>query len=382
MERQSLLRWLWESDSSRLTALFGCADRLRAAVVGPEVHLRGLVEIGNRCVRSCLYCGLRRESHHLRRYRMEPEEILDAARRARALGCGTVVLQSGEDPSMDAGWLSEVIRRLRGEVGLAVTLSVGERAPADYAAWRRAGAERYLLRFETSDATLFVRLHPARPGLPPSDRLAHLRVLRELGFEVGTGSLVGLPGQSRASLADDLALLRDLDPDMVAVGPFIPHPGTPLGRGRPRGAGREQAPATEEAALVVLALARLSCPDANIPSTTALAVAGDGHEAGLTSGANVVMANVTPAAYRRLYDIYPGKASDSEADSALGPARLLERLGRPLAEGPGGRRGSAKAPQPFRGRPDTRHGTFGGGSIHRREDAREGGFATFTRARG
>ena len=341
-------RWLRERDESRLAALFSAADDARRASVGDEVHLRGLVEISNYCARRCAYCGLRADRRDIARYRMGADEILDCARKAKSFGYGTLVMQSGEDDGIEAKWMADLIARIKLETGLAVTLSLGERDEADLRLWRDAGADRYLLRFETSDRALFERIHPPRPGRA-CDRIAMLRLMRGLGFEIGSGVMVGIPGQGFASLARDIQLFSELDLDMIGLGPFIPHPDTPLGRD----AGGmvlppdEQVPNTEEMTYVALALARLICPQANIPATTALATLNteSGREKGLQCGANVVMPNLTPLVYRESYEIYPGKACVGETAEAC--QRCMERrilkIGRRLGRGAGGRRDRGRA---------------------------------------
>jgi biotin synthase len=206
-------------------ALFQTADRVRQEKVGNEIHLRGIVEFSNICVQNCLYCGLRRDNRRLRRYRMTPGEIFDSARDAMERGLKTVVLQSGEDPWFTQDRLSGLIRRIKEETDLAITLSVGERPAEDYRAWKRAGADRYLLKQETASPALFARL---RPGRTLSERLDSLRALKELGYEVGSGNMVGLPGQTAKDLVSDIQLFKELDFDMIGIGPFIPHPSTPL----------------------------------------------------------------------------------------------------------------------------------------------------------
>ena len=346
MTRDEILHWLNADDPDQLNDLWSAADRMRSEQVGEAVHLRGLIEFANRCQRHCLYCGLRAPNHTVERYRLESDEILACAQVAKRRGYGTVVLQAGEDLSMTTDWLADVIARIKDETALAVTLSVGERPVADYARWRQAGADRYLLRFETSDRTLLRRLHPPRvESTAPTDRLALLVELKELGYEIGGGIMVGLPGQTRASVADDILLFGDLDLDMVGVGCFVPHPGTPLAEDAALGTAdtgaardNDQIPATALQTLKVVALTRLVRPDANIPSSTALAtVAGEGHAAGLRCGANVIMPNLTPARCRALYDIYPTHLRDDREDEGELALSAIAACGRTVGTGPGNR---------------------------------------------
>jgi biotin synthase len=283
---------------------------------------------------------------------MPAEAILACALKARTFGYGTLVMQSGEDYGIETEWLAEIVTRIKAETALAVTLSLGERPDADLAAWRAAGADRYLLRFETSDEKLYRRIHPDLSGRV-SDRLALVRTLQELGYEAGTGVMVGLPGQTRAALADDIELFRSMDVDMIGIGPYLPHPATPLGREFERrtalGDWRpDQAPNTELMTCKVVALTRLVRPDANLPATTALSLVDktEGRSHGLRRGANVVMPNLTPLGYRAKYEIYPDKASVHETAEAIneGIAQLLESLGRTVGTGPGGRRRESPAP--------------------------------------
>lgn len=336
LSRGELLRWLAERDELALEELWRRADESRRLHVGDEVHLRGLVEISNHCVRACHYCGLRAGRRGLERYRLSVVEIVDCARLALRLGYGTLVLQAGEDPRLDGDRVSEIIRAVKRETGLAVSLSLGERSAEELAAWRTAGADRYLLRFETSRRELFLKIHPPHPA--GRDRLEVLADLRRLGYEVGTGILIGVPGQTLDDLADDLELLREIDPEMIGSGPFIPHPGTPLGA---EGAKRSTL-ATPLVTCIVLALSRLLCPDANIPATTALATLDPdtGRELGLRRGANVVMPNLTPPRYRALYEIYPGKACVGETAEVCSRclAARIESIGRRIGAGPGGSR--------------------------------------------
>lgn len=321
--------------------LFARADAVRRECVGDEVYLRGLVEASNHCRRRCAYCGVH-AGRIIPRYRMEKGEILDCARQALAFGHGTMVIQAGEDPGLCRDWVVDVVGTIKEQTGLAVTLSLGERDKGDFEAWREAGADRYLLRFETSDPELFNRIHPPLPGQGLDNRLRCLEELRRLDFEVGSGVMVGIPGQTWSTLARDIALFRELDIDMIGIGPYLPHPDTDLclcpERFPPAPEG-EQATADEETTCRVVALARLVQPRANIPATTALAIINqrDGRSHGLARGANIIMPNLTPAKYRVLYEIYPAKASVIETAEATHDKirRQLAALGRRLGAGRG-----------------------------------------------
>jgi biotin synthase len=341
MTRSELITWLREEDPTRLTELWTRADAVRHANVGDEVHLRGLIEISNHCVRRCAYCGINSENQKVTRYRMAASEIAECARLASSLGYGTVVLQAGEDYGITREWMTSLVGSIKTETGLAVTLSLGERPDADLLVWRAAGADRYLLRFETSDPELYERIHPSLPDRR-SDRFAILARLRELDYEVGSGIMIGIPGQTWASLAADIETFASLDLDMIGVGPFIPHPATPLGRDEllltPAG---EQVPNTELQTYKVVALTRIVRPDANIPSTTALATLNldQGRELGLQRGANIVMPNLTPTKYRKLYEIYPAKAClfETAQECAGCLDGRIRSIGRTPGRGPGRR---------------------------------------------
>lgn len=319
------MRGLREMRPAKTAALMARADAVRHRFAGDAVQLRGLIEFSNFCRRDCLYCGLRKSNGALHRYRMTPKEMIAAARTAKALKIPTVVLQSGEDPGFPLSELCGVVAAIH-KMGLAVTLGVGELPERDYRRLKAAGADRYLLKIETSDPRLYERL---RPGCRLRDRIACLKTLRKLGFQVGSGSMVGLPGQSLRSISRDILLFKRLDLDMIGIGPFIAHPQTPLaGRGRTR----------LGLVLKAVALARLAVPDAHIPATTATGTIDPrGREHALSCGANVVMPNVTPAKYRRYYQIYPGKICVAEDARHCVPclARRIHSLGRSIAAGRG-----------------------------------------------
>ncbi|MBN1566331.1 MAG: [FeFe] hydrogenase H-cluster radical SAM maturase HydE [Acidobacteria bacterium] len=342
MNKSEILAWLLEEDPGRLERLWSLADNTRRTHVGDAVHIRGLIEFSNHCRSRCHYCGMRSERKALSRYRMTREEILVSARGAVARGYGTVVMQSGEDPGLDVEWLADVIETIRRETPLAVTLSCGERSEYELARWHKAGADRYYLRFETSDRILWKEIHPSGRKNAPH-RLDILPGIRDLGYETGSGILVGIPGQTWSSLVEDLQSFRRLDLDMIGCGPFVPHEDTPLGRKylKPGRAGSkgEQTPNTDLMTYKVMALTRLLCPDVNIPTTTALATINreTGHLLGLRRGANVLMVNLTPIQYRSLYEIYPAKEGIREsAEEQLDRVSvLLAELGRTAGEGPG-----------------------------------------------
>ncbi len=342
MDYEEILTWLRAEEDDDLERLWEAADEARRGNVGDEVHLRGLIEVSNHCVRQCAYCGISACAPKVERYRMTQEDILECADKALEYGFGTVVMQAGEDPGVTGEWMADTIRKIKARTGLAITLSLGERSEAELTAWREAGADRYLLRFETTDPDLYQRIHPSLPG-GVSDRFAQLMRMREIGFEIGTGVMVGLPGQTWATLANDIWTFRDYDMDMIGIGPYIPSPGTPLdgplGEMLQVEAGTEQVPDDPLTTLKALALTRLVCPETNIPSTTALATLdpGSGRANGLLRGANVIMPNLTQPKYRVLYQIYPGKAGLHEtADITTAKIRAqIESLGRTVGVGPG-----------------------------------------------
>lgn len=341
MDHRLILELLRTDDSTRVNGLYAQADQVRRDTVGNEVFLRGLLEISNHCRRNCAYCGMY-AGRKLQRYRMSENEILDGARRAVAFGHGTIVLQAGEDGVLDGKYVAALVTKIRNETDLAVTLSLGEREPEEYELWREAGADRYLLRFETSNPELYRRIHPPGAGLDMESRLEHLRILRRLGYEVGSGVMVGIPGSTWDDLANDIALFADLDLDMVGIGPYLPHPDTPLvseAARFPMANRQEQVPNDEDTTCRVVALTRIALPRSNIPATTALSlinrVAGRMH--GLARGANIIMPNITPIEYKALYEIYPAKADSIETAEIIHRviAEQLAALGRSLGVGRG-----------------------------------------------
>ncbi len=281
------------------------AYRVKLEHVGNIVYFRGLIEFSNRCVKNCLYCGIRRDNANLERYTMPDEEVFEAARWALEMDYGSVVLQSGEDAS--PAFVERVERLVRGikELSggrLGITLSTGEQTEETYRRWFAAGAHRYLLRIETSSRELYRRLHPADHDF--DERVACLHTLARIGYQVGTGVMIGLPGQTSLDLAHDILFFRDLDVDMIGMGPFIPHHDTPLADG----AGALPQDRAFACALAMISVVRCVLPDVNIASTTALqAIEPTGREQGLLAGANIIMPNLTHTKYRTGYQLYDNK---------------------------------------------------------------------------
>lgn len=306
--------------------LYRRADDVRRETVGDDVHLRGLIEFSNICRNDCLYCGIRRGNRHVQRYRMTEEELVETAKRAVALGFQTIVLQSGEDMHFDQASMCRIIEQIK-QMDVALTLSVGERDYEDFKAFRDAGADRYLMRIETTDRDLYHRLNP---GMSWERRHECLLMIGELGYELGSGIMVGLPGQTVESIAADLLYLKDIGIDMAGIGPFIPHPETPL-------AG--EAGGTLQQALRTMAIMRILMPDINIPATTAMeSLHPQGRIMALQAGANVVMPNVTEGEYRRLYELYPGKicVNDTPAHCRSCIGLKIKSIGRSIGQGRGG----------------------------------------------
>ena len=281
---------------------------------GKGVFVRALIEISSHCRNNCRYCGLRASNKETVRYRLTKEQILECCRHGAALGFNTFVLQGGEDVLQTDEWLADVVRSIKEcYPEKAVTLSVGERSAEGYAILRSAGADRYLLRHETACESHYSLLHPATMSC--AKRKQCLQVLKKLGFQVGSGMMVGSPGHGTDELVADLMFLDTLKPAMIGIGPFIPASGTPFAM---------EEPGDVETVLLLISLLRLRFPKALIPATTALAtLCENGTERGVLAGANVVMPNVTPQAYAANYTIYNNKKyHDSESATQL---EILEK---------------------------------------------------------
>ena len=308
------LRKLLESeDASLVESLHLNAREVAVQRFGKQVWLRALIEWSNVCRQDCLYCGIRKGNRSVPRYTLSREEILGACEAAWKEGIRTFVLQGGENPSAALS-LVPVVAEIRSRwKEAAITLSLGELPFETYALLRQSGADRYLLRHETASQAHYAQLHPSQMRL--ESRLACLEELRRLGYQVGMGMMVGSPWQSTENLLEDIRLLERFRPEMVGIGPFIPHPDTPLGH-FPVGSA--------ELTLRLYSILRLMLPDTLIPSTTALStLAPGGRMAGILAGANVIMPNFTPLAYRQSYSLYKGKP---ETDGAEALRELREEL--------------------------------------------------------
>lgn len=306
------------------TLLNGCDDQtlayLREKAVrtackqfGHNIYIRGLIEISSYCRNDCLYCGLRRSNSHAERYRLTDSQILDCCLKGYAAGVRTFVLQGGEDPVFNDERLVQLIRQIKEDFpGVAVTLSLGERTEESYLRLKEAGADRYLLRHEAADRSLYESIHPV--GMSWQHRLDCVLSLKRAGFQTGTGMMIGVPGQSVDSLVEDLVFMEGVEPEMIGIGPFIPHKDTPLGT-YPAG--------SLDRTLMMTAIIRLMFPKALIPATTALStLSPDGHRQGILSGANIIMPNLSPIEVRDCYSIYDGKAN--RGCEAVEGLRLLE----------------------------------------------------------
>jgi biotin synthase len=300
--------------------LFERARQVREEIYGTDVYLRGLIEFTNYCKNDCYYCGLRRGNRQAQRYRLSRAQILDCCRTGYRLGFRTFVLQGGEDPACTNEWIAALVREIKREYpDCAVTLSLGEHSRAAYELWFAAGADRYLLRHETANEAHYRQLHPQ--GMSFANRMQCLRDLKEIGFQVGCGFMVGAPFQTLEHILADLRFLQEFQPHMVGIGPFIPHGGTPF-HAFPAG--------SLQLTLRLLAVIRLLLPQVLLPATTALGtIDAKGRELGILAGANVVMPNLSPVDVRPKYLLYDGKICTGEAAAECRAcmARRMERIG-------------------------------------------------------
>ena len=305
--------------SENRETLYNYALKTKQAYYGDKIYLRGLIEFSNICRQDCLYCGIRASNAKVERYRLTPEEILACCDQGHKLGYQTFVLQSGEDLWFTEGILSALVQEIKQRYPeAAITLSIGERSVETYQSLFMAGVDRFLMRHETASKELYETLHPT---MHFEDRRGCLKALKDLGYQVGAGFMVGLPGQTPADLAEDLQYLKEFQPDMIGIGPFIPHSETPLGT---------QKSGTLEDTLVMVALARLLIPKSLMPATTALGTLHpEGRELALKAGANVVMPIITPTSVRKQYALYENKicGDDHPEDCRYCIERRIQSVG-------------------------------------------------------
>lgn len=331
--REEVAALLSLTDKDDLERLYAAAYRVKLAEAGPFVYLRGLVEISNVCSKDCYYCGIRRGNRGVSRFELDKEEILSCVRWAYERGYGSTVLQAGErSDAAYVDFIDDIVREIQKDCGgeFGVTLSLGEQTEETYRRWLEAGANRYLLRIETSNPDLYAKLHPPDHGFEA--RLACLDSLRRLGYQVGTGVMSGLPFQTVEDLAGDIMFFKERDIDMIGMGPYIVHDDTPLAAAKPDFEPESQL----EIGLKMIAATRLALRDVNIASTTALqALSADGRELGLLAGGNVVMPNLTATEHRSDYQLYRGKpnVADDAESSELALRRSVEAIGETVAFG-------------------------------------------------
>ncbi|MBQ7543959.1 MAG: [Synergistaceae bacterium] len=316
-EYEELITGRDDSDARLLRSL---AVEARQRIYGNDVYVRGLIEISNICRNDCLYCGIRRSNPNAERYRLTPEEIISCSDEGYRLGFMTFVLQGGEDSYFTDEVLGGIVREIKARhPDCAITLSMGERSRESYAYLRGCGADRYLLRHETADPEHYARLHPS--GMSWEHRMNCLRELRELGYAVGCGFMVGSPYQIAATLARDLKFIEEFKPEMCGIGPFIPHKDTPF-KNEPAG--------TLELTCFLLSVIRLIHPPVLLPATTALGTIDPlGREKGIMAGANVVMPNLSPVSVRKKYELYDNKICTGEESAQCRDclSRRMESIG-------------------------------------------------------
>lgn len=318
LETETFRQLLTGCDEETLLYINSQAREVSAQHFGNKVYIRGLIEVSNCCRNNCYYCGIRKGNTRIERYRLSQKEILDCCARGYELGFRTFVLQGGEDPVLTDARIEDIVSSIRKNYpDCAITLSLGEKSREVYERFFQAGANRYLLRHETFNLSHYLQLHPEE--MSGEHRLRCLWNLKEIGYQTGTGIMVGSPGQTVDHLIEDIRLIEKLRPQMIGIGPFLPHHDTPFAH-YPGG--------TVEQTLLLLSIFRLMHPSALIPSTTALAtLAPNGRERGILAGANVVMPNLSPREERQKYELYNNKASLG-AESAEGIQLLQQQLHR------------------------------------------------------
>lgn len=307
LEKNELIELLSNIDDENKKILFEYADIVRQRVYGKKVILRGIVEFSSYCKNTCMYCGLYRSNTMIKRYRMSKCEIMECCRKGYEMGYRTFVLQSGEDLHYTDEMLQSIVYSIKESLpDVAVTLSIGEKSSLSYTKLFEAGADRYLLRHEAAERGLYEKLHPS---MSYDNRIRCLKNLKNIGYQVGAGFIVGLPEQSIIDIAEDLLFLKDLNPHMVGIGPFISHPQTPL---------KDYTNGSVDMTIICLAIIRLLLPEVLLPTTTALrCLDPTSWERSLKAGANVIMTNLTSLEQRKKYDIYKGKGDTADNANTL-----------------------------------------------------------------
>jgi biotin synthase len=309
-------------DEAQMAELFAYADGVRVKHVGGGILLRGIIEFSNYCSNTCKYCGLNKTNTELRRYKLTSRQIVTAVEQIAEANIKTVVLQSGEEADLNADWLAGIIREIKTRFDIAITLSVGERTYDEYSLWKDAGADRYLLKIETTNRLLYKQLHPQ---MSLGSRLKCCRNLSLLGYQIGSGNIIGLPEQTISDIADDVMYFARERFDMIGIGPFIPHPATEL----------SDCPAGDiKMVLKTIAVTRIVTKNAHLPATTATgSVNGSDYRTdALNAGANVIMPNFTPMPYRQYYEIYPNKRCVTEQPGSCLPCvdKMAKATGRTI----------------------------------------------------
>ncbi|RHQ98544.1 [FeFe] hydrogenase H-cluster radical SAM maturase HydE [Peptoclostridium sp. AF21-18] len=316
LSKEEFVRLLAISEKDDIDYLTERAKCIRDDIYGKRVFIRGLIEISNYCKNDCYYCGIRRSNKNAQRYRLSKEQILSCCENGYELGFRTFVMQGGEDAFFKDEVVCDIVSSIKERYpDCAVTLSLGERSTESYRKMKEAGADRYLLRHETFDNTHYNKLHSVE--LDPENRKRCLRDLKALGYQTGTGIMVGSPYQTLENIAEDLLFIKELNPEMIGIGPFIPHKDTPF---------KNFESGTMEMTLRLISILRLLCPKALIPATTALGtISPQGREKGILAGANVIMPNLSPKEDRKKYMLYNDKLSDGE-EAAEGLNKLKESM--------------------------------------------------------
>lgn len=316
LQQEEFRQLLTGCDAETLQTINKQACEVSRQHFGNRIYIRGLIEVSNHCRNNCYYCGIRKGNPYVERYRLTPESILECCEQGYRQGFRTFVLQGGEDPAMTDERIEQTVAAIRQKFpDCAITLSLGEKSREAYERFFRAGANRYLLRHETYNEQHYRQLHPAE--MSGKRRLQCLLDLKGIGYQTGTGIMVGTPGQTVEHIIEDIRFIEQLRPEMIGIGPFLPHRDTPFAR---------YAGGTVEQTVLLLSIFRLMHPSALIPATTALAtLAPDGRERGILAGANVVMPNLSPHWEREKYTLYDNKAFLG-AESAEGLAMLQQRL--------------------------------------------------------